>query len=252
MNKLLYCCLTIMMLLALGCKEKEKVNSHSTYVIAGYPNEEVSIYKSEIDFWAGKNEIMKGLADENGEYYIQKNQPQPDYTPYWAKISYNGRNNYRRGEIQLANEYYKFEVDQTLTKYFRRCYASLETTPTKLQLRVFSNGMAVQGAKVYLYSSESQYVKLDNSITTEYAIVNAIPYFESTGYDVLDVGTKRTIHFYVLSDKEGIVKFPELEPKQYWFRIEKDGKSNAATKIVTDGALPDDVNITTILDVAIQ
>lgn len=235
--------LLVLIALANSCREKEKINSYSIYVKVGddvknYPNSEVTIYKSEIDFWAGKSEVMKGLADNKGEFYIQKNQPQPDNTSYWFKVTYNGQNNYRYGKIKMISEYEKFEMSSTLTTYTRTASIILATTPTKLQLRVFNNGVPILGAKVYLYDSENYYNTKNN--------------YEFRLFRDYSSGQENNKHFYVLTDENGISTISNLEPKQYWFRIEKDGKSNASSKIVADGALPDDINITTILDVAIN
>ena len=58
--------------------------------------------------------------------------------------------------------------------------------------------------------------------------------------------------FTMTTDEEGIAYFDNLEPRQYWFTVEKGELSNAATTITTGKALSENADITTSLTVGIK
>jgi hypothetical protein len=102
----------------------------------------------------------------------------------------------------------------------------ISTTPTKLRLQVLDAGQRVQGANVRLYTSESLY-------TTNFVT------------QAVGASSKTT-------DANGEVEYTDLEPRQYWFRVEKSPKNNNATTFKTSAALPDDANVTNVIQVGIQ
>jgi hypothetical protein len=107
----------------------------------------------------------------------------------------------------------------------RGTFISISTTPTKLRLQVLDAGQRVQGASVNLYTTESAYL--------------------SNGGNVTNLGNNVT-------NTNGEVEFSGLEPRQYWFRVFKNTKNNNATTFKTSAALPDDANVTNVIQVGIQ
>jgi hypothetical protein len=231
-----------------GCKKEKTIELYSVFV-STEPNAEVSVFSNESDFWSNKNKITVGFANELGKYFITSKSSQPDYNTYWIKVKKDSLNNYRNGD-SYNKGVYKMMEDYIIPNNSEnpvinsRIYAAfLLTTPTKLQLRVYNNGVAVQNAKVYLYETDVKYENRDNYYFAYFI-------FQADDYDTR--GINSTMNHYKLTDSNGICEINDLEPHQYWFRIEKDGKTNATTKITTDGSLPDDMNITTALDIGIK
>lgn len=246
MKKLIYLYTLLALSLVLGCREKEEINKYTVLVkVSGIPQNkraEVKVFANEVDFWANRNPIKVGFVNKSDFFFIAKEVLQADNSDYWVLVVCDSLNSYRDGlqtyGFSIPKDYRTSPPDGGTTQHTRQYNAYLSTTPTKLQLRVYSNANSVKGAKVFLYDSEENYNNKNN--------------YEFRLFRDYSFGQENNRHFYVISDEEGITTIMALEPKKYWFRIEKDGKSNANTIITTAGALPDDVNITNILDVGLQ
>jgi hypothetical protein len=102
----------------------------------------------------------------------------------------------------------------------------VSTTPTKLRLQVLDGGTKVQGATVYLYASESNYLSKDKQ--------------------------KSFVTLITTTDANGEIEYTGLEPRQYWFQVYKGSKNNDITTFKTAQALPDDANITNTIQVGIK
>lgn len=119
-------------------------------------------------------------------------------------------------------------ADPTKSEGVRTGTIIISSTPTKLRFQVFDAGQKVERASIDLYTTESAYL-----------------YKGSNVVNVLNIGDG-------LTDVNGEVEFSRLEPRQYWFRITKGTKNNSATTFKTSTALPDDANITNVIQVGIQ
>ena len=125
----------------------------------------------------------------------------------------------------------------------------LTPTATKLQLQVLNNLEPVTNAEVTLYYSESDYLNdipaYDNHDEMLFAYGDYYDTAEHNKDCVKEVLSGTT-------DENGSIYFDQLEPKQYWFKVEKNGLTNASGTITTGKTLPDNSDITTSLTVGIN
>lgn len=232
----------------------------------------VSLYENEEDYILSTNPVHEGETDENGYFYKEFSQPDT----FWVDVE--------KGELSMNRimRYYErnwdcsdkstnmiipnkvhLNVEGELEKLREGkegrgswLFATLTPNPTQLQIKVYHNGQPVNGARVDLYFSEEAYnqdfrawqeieeLKKSYGTFTE----EEIEYYKSSS---------RTVpcllkNFTALTDAAGEVYFDNLEPRQYWFRIEKEGLSNEGGTFKLDEALSDNPDITTSITVGIQ
>lgn len=252
--------LLVVMLFTLACKKKEEFKSYfnssvevldadsllPNYTFKPISDADIAVYKNESDFLANKNAYVKGKSDERGIFEIYFGQEERHF---WLRVKKGNLNNYRYKRFYTKNmDQWSGGSGGRNCPDENKCTTSvrpaifLSTTPTRLQLKVFDNGKVVPGAKVQMYLNESDYNRNVIPDSGEYkkykTYLNKTPEF----YDVLEKQT----------DLKGEVMFENFEPRKYWFSVTKDGKSNASTTFNTNEPLPDDVNVTTVLDIGIK
>lgn len=231
-------------------------------------NAKVYLYGSEEDYLLQQNPLHEGLTDEKGMFYKEFNEPYA----FWVYVEKGKLNNNRYAFISSQNisgcnnrnhnyaakdkKIYKEEQlpmskGETFMMGSASLFPVLSPDPAKLSLTIFHNGEPIEGAKVTLYLSKGAYEQ-------------GLPaYFEieelKTSYGIYDLASlKSDLHpclektFVQTSDGEGQVFFQNLEPRQYWFKVEKEGKTNAGGMIDTAKPLSEDPNITTSLTVGIN
>ncbi len=250
----------LLLFFLLGCK-KEKDIKYFYYVSAtkesdlGMPISEkanINLFNNELDFLANKNPIKTGLI-EDGKYYITKNSPQPDNNSYWFRINLGNLNNLRYKTYKISPNYERTTVADNFINYSAKVSSVLSTTPVRVQINVYNNGKPVINAKVKMYLRNDDYVK--DIRAKDYTNV-AMNYYLSYPWEYDKNNSYVTNQYFDFlnknTDSAGTVIFENYEPRQYWFRIEKDGMNNAKSIFTTGEPLPDDNNITTVLDVNIQ
>lgn len=257
MKKSLTISLLIFSLFLINCSKKkneELISVYGTYLSVYYDtvpgmkqiNSNINIYGNEQDFLS-KNNSIKSFSLENGRSYKLSEEPLSKNT-WWFRAEAGKLNNLRN----VTNTVFKSPYISTV-KSCSTCptntfiQVNLYATPTRLQLNVLDNGVIVKGAKVAVYLSEQDYLNnkrvmpMDSSqLLFGYYEYNNNPNAPSA--DVLDKFT----------DDNGIVIFEKYEPRQYWFRVTNGAKSNAMTTYKTTGSLPDDPNVTTVMDIGIK
>ncbi len=130
------------------------------------------------------------------------------------------------------------QIFEATTRYVKFQYVAVLTpSKTKLQLTVFNNGVPVEDATVKLFWSEQDY--LSNTPPSDQ---NALLY--QSVYGLVSYKTLYDKYYspidpplYGETDKDGIVLFDNLEPRQYWFRIVKNSLTNNSTTFNTNGKL---------------
>jgi hypothetical protein len=230
----------------------------------------VYLYGKEEDYLLRANPLHEGETDENGFFYREFAEPDT----FWIHVEKGPLSSNRQIKNKLAcpgedshvvstnevplnpKEWHNFlrEGKEGNGSWF---FATLTPNPTQLQLKVYHNGQPVKGAKTTLYFSEEAYLQdipawqeLEE-LKSSYGIFPPElieEYKRIIGFE--DVCLLRT--FMARTDAAGEVYFDNLEPRQYWFRIEKEGMSNEGGLIKLDEALPDNPDITTSITVGIQ
>ena len=231
-----------------------------------YANAKVYLYGSEEDYLLRRNHLHEGVTNENGMYYKEFGSPQKFWV-YVEKDNLNnsrftvnsalygrdlGCNNRNHNYVEVERKLYEFEeLPASKGELFlnETLFSTLSANVAKLSLHVKQNGAPVTGATVTLYLSQEAYEqnRPANMEAEELSISYGYydePYWLNEGCLVKS--------FVRPTNEEGEVYFPNLEPRQYWFKVEKDGKTNAGGTIDTGKALPDNPDITTSLTVGIQ
>jgi hypothetical protein len=247
---------TMMLLLATallaGCKKEDEVSPYISIYVR--PNKVV--YDNY-----GKSSLSSGLAEVGTTVYIYKdlagylsNQPvattlsSADYGYALFKLDrtmfpnvdslyvravkdnfnserYYNSNTFSYRKLENRNPTLYFSSKETYN-YLPVSDITISTTPTKLRLQVFDAGVKANNYNVYFYTTEAGYL---------------------SGLSGVLGGTVAV----ATTDVNGEVELKDLEPRQYWFRV-SGIKNNSTTTFKTPQALPDDANITTIVQVAIK
>lgn len=203
---------------------------------------DIKAYESESDFLSEKNVYKEGISDAEGILFLYFGETEKHF---WIRAKKGKLNNLR------YKEFYTKEItniggfscpDEHKCTTGTKSRIILSSTPTKLQLKVFNNGTPVNGAKVQMYLKESDYLNNIVPDTGDYSWYKSLPDSKPEFYDVLEKQT----------GVNGEVLFENFEPRRYWFRVTKDGKNNATTTFSTEEPLPDDPNITTVIDIGIK
>ncbi|MCR6641716.1 MAG: hypothetical protein NVV82_22670 [Sporocytophaga sp.] len=232
-----------------SCKKCDKAISYITEIELNdwnYTNEapdtsnlKVYLYRTKEDYLSDQNRIIPPFS--NRFYQISDNNK----TFYWVRIKKDFLNNLRGNEIYTDPNKCKSvferhgnvgECDEYKTLHLQ---ANLSTNPTRLHLNIKNNGNSVNGAVVQLFYTKDDY---DKNIRPIYSSSFSLPYsFNPNNSDFADT-----------TGEDGIAYFDKLEPREYWFRVTKGNLNNSSTTIKTLKPLPDDPNVTTLLDVGIK
>lgn len=201
----------------------------------------VRLFGSETDYLLNENPVHEFLTSNT-----QKDTIIYDFeeTYYWVRVQKGALNNLRGARVQN-----RVKMDNTIPCCDLGIRAAMSTTPTKLRITVLDQGVPVKGADVQLYFSESDYVNNLPAQSNREEIVFSYGTAFAAGWQPEDRLKK---YFNELSDTKGEVYFYNLEPKQYWIRVTKGGKSNSAGVIKTFASLPDNADITTTLTIGIN
>ena len=228
-----------------------------------YPEAKVYLYGTEEDYLLRQNPLHEGLTDERGFFYKEFNEPQ-NFWVYVEKGPLNNRRftvNNRLIGIGCNNRVHNYiAVDRKVSKqeqqgsskgeiFSNTLYPVLSRNPAKLNLQVLNNGEPVAGATVTLYLSQEAYEQNRPANMEAEELSTSYGYYyrpEWLNEDCL------VNSFVRPANEEGEVYFPNLEPRQYWIKVEKDGKTNAGGMIDTAKPLSEDPNITTSLTVGIN
>lgn len=250
----------LVMFMASGCNEEDERDLRWVSVVFAYsPPENGSasvgdkifdfqyfLYENQQDYFLDQNRIIptEQELDATGELCIcYKN---PEKISYYVRAVKGDLNNLRYGPLffDVTSNRYQETFDNPNSQSLR---VVLTKTPTRLQLNIQDGFEPVEGAEVTLYFTEEDF---ENDTP---AWLNNDELETSYGRWVSDkAGEVLSLNFVKTTDSEGVVLFDNLEPKQYWFKVEKDGQTNASGRIKTDGSLPDDADITTVYTVGIN
>jgi hypothetical protein len=202
-------------------------------------NLKVYLYRTKEDYLSDRNRIIPPFS--NRLYQISDKSK----TFYWVRIMQNSLNNIRSNVIYTdpSNGKSVFERNGNLGecdeyKTFH-LQTDLSTTPTRLHLNIKNNGNAVNGAVVQLFYSRNDYdnnikpLHSDSFSLQKYFLPNPGDFADTTGVD-------------------GTAYFNNLEPREYWFKVTMGKLNNSSTSLKTLKPLPDDPNVTTLLDVGIK
>lgn len=211
----------------------------STYEAPDTSNLKIYLYRTKEDYLSDQNRIIPSFS--NSLYHISDENK----TFYWVCIKQDSLNNLRSKEIYTDPNKGKnvFEIHGNVGECNEyktiHLQAHLSTTPTRLNLNIKNNGNAVNGAIVQLFYSKYDY---DNDIkplhSDSYSLQN---YFIPNPGDFADT-----------TGEDGTAYFNNLEPREYWFKVTMGKLNNSSTSIKTLKPLPDDPNVTTLLDVGIK
>ena len=215
----------------------------------------IAIYKTKEDYLLNQNILTQGLTDQEGRFTFKYDSVGSLWFSAHKDTLSNLRGVSRYGRWPEHNEIVFAEQGSTGFSNFHRVFATMTNSPTRLQLSVSHQGQPVEGAKVQLYFTEQTY---QDSLAAQEDFDHLRP---THGYFVDEEGTtgeeryfvnQNKEHFLQTTDKEGVVTFDNLEPRNYWFRITKDTLSNENTTVRTLRALPRDADITTSMTVGIK
>ncbi|GAL86829.1 hypothetical protein MYP_4059 [Sporocytophaga myxococcoides] len=202
-------------------------------------NLKVYLYKTKEDYLVDQNRIIPSFNRRS--YQVNdKNK-----TFYWVRIKQDSLNNLRSNEICTDPDKCKSVYESHGNIGGCDEYSSLQlktnlsNTPTRLQLNIKNNGNAVDGAIVQLF-----YTKDDYDSDTNPLYSNSFSWQTYFGLGASD--------FADTTGADGTAYFDNLEPREYWFKVTKGKLNNSSTTIKTLKPLPDDPNVTTLLDIGIK
>ena len=237
---------TLIILSFFGCNKEEMSYSYRIVVlnctptgsnISGREYERVAgakvyFYNSKEDYLQQNAPVQEAVTDDDGEVILPLSGPDPGYWIFVEKEEFNSL----RYEIEKPSS--GLTDMESYTQYHSQVH--LSRTPTKLQIKVLSEGQP-QDAVVQLYLSEDSYYK-DIAPKDEEEKMHDSYY------------SPRTDYFNKITDANGIVLFDNLEPRQYWFRIiSKDWqKGNGKGIINISEPLENDTILNTSITVEID
>ncbi len=233
----------------------------------------IYLYGSQEAYLLREAPLYEGESDENGLYYLELTEPDT----FWVYVEkgqlnnqryarYDGIKNSCGSRFNSVNYLAVTKSDKSYLEEWRNneivngennVFAVLTPNPTQLQFTVYHNGQVVEGAKTTLYFSEEAYnqdipawqeieeLKPSYGIFTPELIAEYKNLGSINNICILNSLVRNT-------DSSGEVYFDNLEPRQYWFRIEKEGLSNEGGTFKLDEALPGNPDINTSITVGIQ
>lgn len=212
-------------------------------------NAKVTFYRSFQDYMLRENAFFEDYTDENG----QVNTELPVNDTIWIAASLQHLNEFRYARYHLNNIFscvVPYEIYFVVGENYIRGIG-LTPPPAQLQLNVMHAGEPVDGANVTLYFSKEAY-DLDLPATRDWEQLLAS--HGSFRPEQEDQSTASCLkHTFVnKTDASGNVLFDNLEPRQYWFRVEKNGMTNSAGTITTDKELSTNIDLITTLTVGIN
>lgn len=225
------------------------------------PNTQLYFYGSEIDYQLDQHVLFEGVTDEQGVFKAELDKPDT----LWVR-AVNGKltdtrfSRYhvdkRSCERKVTNELYcnSIYLYKPLAHLGNSVMTVLTPPASKLQLTVYHNGEVVPNAEVTLYFSEEAYQTGMSAAYDIDELKDTYGIFTMEGSYGLSNYTHRclTESLIMTTDEEGIAYFDNLEPRQYWFTVEKDELSNATATITTGKALSESSDVTTSLTVGIE
>lgn len=183
----------------------------------------VKLYTTEQDYLLDENVFAETVSDNVGRALFDvpvKN--------YWYR-AYRG--DYTHDRFAADVNFY----DNKLTETDKSAICILAPKPIRLDLQFKDQNLNPLGKDyyVFLYDTESDY--LNRSSNNGYS------------FNCLRIGRSK------YTTAEGIVQYPNLEAKEYWFRIFAPGNKELKTSIVkTPKPLEDNMEIVNSLDVIVQ
>ena len=279
-TKLLFACAALGVLFA-ACEEEETSNTFVIYsddpykvnIYAGLPGVygymngsrdeithpvsgvNIDIYRSKEDYLLDRNRLTLGLTNDEGLFTFEYDSIGSLWFSARKDTLSNLRGVSRYGQSPEHNEIVIVGRKSDEYENYHAVYATLTNAPTRLQLSVSHQGQPVEEAIVQLYFTEKTY---QDSLAAQEDFEHLRPTY---GYFVDDpsVSDEKEYLTYITqdnflqtTDKEGVVIFDNLEPRNYWFRITKDTLSNESTTTRTLRALPRDADITTSMTVGVE
>ena len=207
---------------------------------------DIWIYDTEENYLLEKNHIDHGKSNEKGVYIFYRKEVGSDH---WYRVKKGNLTNdrYTSKERPCYSGYLK--INHFLPYNMTTANVRLTTPPSKLQLSILHNGAAVEGAGVQLYFSQEAYEN-DFQAHQDFDQLLETYGYPEPGTDFIRGCEEMT--FRQTSDSEGVVYFPDLEAKKYWFRITKGELSNEGGTIQLEEPLSEDPNITRSITVGIN
>lgn len=217
----------------------------------------IKIYPTQQDYLLNQNVFTEGLTDLQGKFTFEYDST----GSLWFRAQKDTLSNYRqvithyKEDPVRANEIVIPEQGSSSHRNYDGVYTTMTNTPARLQLSISHLGQPVEGASVQLYFTEQTY--LDN-LPAQEDLEQLKPTY---GYAPTDTSTSDNIpsfinhvdeNFLQTTDKEGIVVFDNLEPRNYWFRISKDTLSNESGIVSTLRPLPRNAETTVNMTVGIE
>lgn len=230
-RKLFFICSSII-LLAIGACEEDAGNQYRVSVneiIYGsdckwqaVDGATVRLYATEQDYLLDENVVAEAVSDGVGRALF--NVPRKTY---WYS-AYRGEYTHHRFAADMTYENILTETDLT-------AICILAPKPIQLQLQLKDQNLNSLGKDyvVTLFNTESDYVNNMKSLSAVYSF-NCL----------------RIVNFQNTSS-EGTVLFPNLEAKEYWFKVEK-GNQALETSIFKTPQLQNNPDIVNSLDVIVK
>ena len=210
---------------------------------------DIRIFATEEDYIMDKNPVDQGKSDENGFYVFYRMK---EGSEHWYRVKKGKLSNDRYASEERPCYAGYLKVNNYMEYNMSMAEVRMTTPPSKLQLTVMHNGQAVEGAQVQLYFSQEAY-ETDLQAHQDFdELLETYGFPEETG----NFGSQTTKclkeTFSQTTDAEGVVYFPDLEAKKYWFRISSGELTNEGGTIQLEELLSEDPNITRSITVGIN
>ncbi|MDH5398529.1 MAG: hypothetical protein OEX02_10300 [Cyclobacteriaceae bacterium] len=256
--------LILTMLLMGACDRSETFHSLVIFVTRegavgidyehGFDSAYVKLYLSESDYLSNQNVYKEGITDSKGYLVFPDNTSIEDM---WYRVTYRDWNNLRfqdtngigccsRSRANKGN----WLISRDVIHEDRGINVRLSSTPTTLEITALESLSPADSVTVQLYLSEDDY---KNKITPE-NVAHKLNGAYGDWSNETDYALSNSLsrEFKGSTDEYGKITLNNLEPRQYWFRLNKNGKTNAGGTITTNGPLPDNPDITTSITVEIM
>lgn len=198
-------------------------------------NVKIDVYDSKEKWKAGQGSIATIYSDAKGNVSYSNRS----FLNLYFRASKDSLNSFGLGDA--VNGFKTYFQGEKISENLSKGYIVLGLTRTKLSLQVFKGGVAQAGKQVKIFFSEA-----DRSANRVYLVKDVeFTYVIEKG----GLGYLNPIRLDQFTNAEGMVNFVGdlMMPKKYYFLV--DGQIPVPGN--TDGALKDDPNITTSLQVSI-
>lgn len=183
----------------------------------------VKLYATEEDYLFDEHVVAETQSDNVGRALF--NVPAK---AYWYS-AFKGENTHHRFAQDVFYENVFTETDKLAT-------CILSPKPVQLQLRLIDQNLKPigEGYRVTIFNTEADFINDMRSASSVYS------------FNCLRIQNFRQ------SDAEGIVLFPNLEAKEYWFIVEGGSQKLKTSIVKTPQPLQNNVNIVNSLDVIVS